>query len=211
MGGAGGAGAGGPAGFRTRVPVVVTTRTAPAVTADEWADRYRARWQAELDLRSVKGTPGLDVLRCQTPAMVRKEVWAPLRADHLIRTARAQVAESAGRHPRELSVAATVPALAAFAEVLDTAAGYAAFVRVVRYGSGGAPPGPGGTAGPETPTQTVPAAIRPARRRPKTTPRITLTLQEVPFGLRSLSPFNWATSLYPALTAFVNISIARVV
>jgi hypothetical protein len=43
----------------------------------------------------------------------------------------AQVAAAAGRAPRALSVAATVQALAAFAEVMDTADGYAAFVRVV--------------------------------------------------------------------------------
>ncbi len=76
-------------------------------------------------------TLGLDVLRCKAPAMVRKEVWAHVLAYNLIRTAMAQVAESAGRNPRELSVAGTVQALAAFAEVLGTAAGYAAFVRVV--------------------------------------------------------------------------------
>jgi hypothetical protein len=118
-------------GFRTRTLVVVSTLTDPAVPADELADLYRARWQAELDLRSVKVTLGMDVLRCRTPGVARKEVWAHLLAYNLIRTAMAQVAEAAGRRPRELSVAGTVQALAAFADVLDTAAGYAAFVRVV--------------------------------------------------------------------------------
>jgi hypothetical protein len=113
------------------VLVVATTLTDPAVTADELADLYRDRWQAELDLRRVKVTLGMDVLRCRTPAMVWKEVWAHLLAYTLIRTDMAQVAESAGLRPRELSVAGTVQALAALAEVLDTAAGYEAFVRVV--------------------------------------------------------------------------------
>lgn len=121
----------GQKGFRTRVLVVVTTLTDPAVTADELAELYRARWQAELDLRSVKVTLGMDVLRCRTPDMVRKEVWAHLLAYNLIRTAMAQVAVSAGRTPRALSVAGTVQALAALAAVLGTADGYAAFVRVV--------------------------------------------------------------------------------
>lgn len=121
----------GQRGFRTRVLVVATTLTDPTVSAADLADLYRARWQAELDLRSVKVTLGMDVLRCQTPTMVRKELWAHLLAYNLIRTAMAQVADSAGRHPRALSVAGTVQALAAFAEVVDTAAGYAAFVRVV--------------------------------------------------------------------------------
>jgi hypothetical protein len=121
----------GQRGFRTRVLVVATTLTAPSVSAADLAELYRARWQAELDLRSVKVTRGMDVLRCQSPEMVRKELWAHLLAYNRIRTAMAQVAESAGRHPRELSVAGTVQALAAFAKVLDTAAGYASFVRVV--------------------------------------------------------------------------------
>lgn len=121
----------GQRGFRTRVLVVATTLTDPSVSAADLAEWYRARWNAELDLRSVKGTLGMDVLRCRTPEMVRKELWAHLLAYNLIRTVMAQVADSAGRHPRELSVAGTVQALAAFAEVLGTVAGYESFVRVV--------------------------------------------------------------------------------
>jgi hypothetical protein len=56
---------------------------------------------------------------------------AHLVADNLIRTAMAQVARALERRPRELSVAGTAQSLAAFAEVLDTDAGYQAFVRVV--------------------------------------------------------------------------------
>jgi hypothetical protein len=118
-------------GFRTRALVVATTLTDPSIRSEDLAELYRARWQAELDLRSVKVTLGMDVLRCQSPEMVRKEVWAHLLAYNLIRTAMAQVASAAGRVPRELSVAGTVQALAAFAEVLDTAGGYESFARVV--------------------------------------------------------------------------------
>jgi hypothetical protein len=55
------------AGFRTKVVVVVTT----LLDADRYAPRdlaelYRARWHAELDLRSLKITLGMDVLRCKT-------------------------------------------------------------------------------------------------------------------------------------------------
>ncbi len=118
-------------GFRTRMLVLATTLTDPSIRAEDLAELYRARWQAELDLRSIKVTLGMDVLRCQSPEMVRKELWAYLLAYNLIRTAMAQVAVSSGRLPRELSVAGTVQALAAFAEVLDTASGYDSFVRVV--------------------------------------------------------------------------------
>jgi hypothetical protein len=118
-------------GFRTRVLVIATTLTDPSIRAEDLAELYRARWQAELDLRSVKVTLGMDVLRCRRPEMVRKKLWAHLLAYNLIRTAMAQVAVSSERLPRELSVAGTVQALCAFAEVLDTAAGYDSFVRVV--------------------------------------------------------------------------------
>jgi hypothetical protein len=118
-------------GFRTRALVVVTTLTDASVPAADLAGLYRQRWQAELDLRSVKVTLGMGVLRCQSPEMVRKELWAHLLAYNLIRTAMAQVAEPSGRMPRELSVAGALQALAAFAEVLDTAGGYESFVRVV--------------------------------------------------------------------------------
>ncbi len=119
-------------GFRTRTLVVATTLTDPSIRSEDLAELYRARWQAELDLRSVKVTLGMDVLRCQSPGMVRKEVWAHLLAYNLIRTAMAQVAVSSGRLPRQLSVAGAVQALAAFAAVLDTDGGYESFARVVR-------------------------------------------------------------------------------
>ncbi len=118
-------------GFRTRVLVLATTLTDPAIKATDLADLYRQRWQIEVDLRNIKVTLGMDVLRCKVPALVRKEVWAHLLAYNLIRTAMAQVAQASERRPRDLSVAGTVQALAAFAEVLDTDAGYQAFVCMV--------------------------------------------------------------------------------
>jgi hypothetical protein len=119
-------------GFRTQVLVVATTLTDPSIRATDLADLYRQRWAVEVDLRSVKVTLGMDVLRCKTPALVRKEVWAHLLAYNLIRTAMAQVASASDCQPRELSVAGTVQALAAFAAVLDTDTGYEAFGRVVQ-------------------------------------------------------------------------------
>jgi len=114
----------GQAGFRTRYLVVATTLTDPAVTAAEIGDLYRRRWHVELDLRSVKVTLGMDVLRCQSPGMVRKEVWAHLLAYNLLRTVLAQAAGVGGCEPRELSVAGVVQGLAAFAEALSMGTSY---------------------------------------------------------------------------------------
>ena len=41
----------------------------------------------------------MDVLRCQSPDMVRKEIWAHLLAYNLIRTVIAQAAAKHGKHP----------------------------------------------------------------------------------------------------------------
>jgi hypothetical protein len=106
-------------GFRTRRLVVVTTLLdADAYPACALAALYRARWHAELDLRSLKVTLGLDVLRCQSPAMVRKEFWAHLLAYNLIRAVMARAAQDLGCGPRELSFKGTLQAVQAFGERL---------------------------------------------------------------------------------------------
>ncbi len=111
-------------GFRTKALVVVTTlHDVEAYPAADLADLYRARWQAELDLRSLKIALGMDVLRCKSPAMVRKEVWAHLLAYNLIRTAMAQAAAELGAPPWELSFKGALQALWAFGERLLGASG----------------------------------------------------------------------------------------
>jgi Transposase DDE domain len=106
-------------GFRSRKLVVVTTLLdAVAYPARDLAALYRARWHAELDLRSLKVVLGLDVLRCKTPEMVRKEFWAHLLAYNLIRTVMARSAQDLGVTPRELSFTAALQAVRAFAERL---------------------------------------------------------------------------------------------
>jgi hypothetical protein len=106
-------------GFRTKVLVVVTTLLEPgAAPAADIAELYRARWQAELDLRSLKVTLDMDVLRCQSAAMVRKELWAHLLAYNLIRTQLAQAAQLHEVTPRELSFTGGLQAFQAFAEQL---------------------------------------------------------------------------------------------
>jgi Transposase DDE domain len=106
-------------GFRTRRLVVATTLLdADAYPSAALAALYRARWHAELDLRSLKGTLGLDVLRCQSPDMVRKEFWVRLLAYNLIRAVMARAAQDLGCPPRELSFAGAAQAVRAFGERL---------------------------------------------------------------------------------------------
>ncbi len=101
-------------GFRTESFVVVTTLLdAEEYTAEEVSELYRKRWLAELDIRVIKSTLGFDVLRCQTPEMVRKELWTALLAYNLIRQTMLQAAEGAGCSPRELSFTHALQTVAA--------------------------------------------------------------------------------------------------
>jgi hypothetical protein len=106
------------AGFRTRVLVVVTTLLDPEeAPRSDVAVLYRLRWLAELDLRALKQTLQMDVLRCKTPEMVRKEVWAHLLAYNLVRRVMARAAQEAKLLPVQLSFKAAVQAVNAFAGV----------------------------------------------------------------------------------------------
>ena len=101
-------------GFRTESFVVVTTLTDTAEYAkDDVAELYHRRWLAELDIRAIKITLGMDILRCQTPEMVRKEMWASLLAYNLIRQTLLQSAQMSGHSPRGLSFAAAMQSIAA--------------------------------------------------------------------------------------------------
>ena len=67
----------------------------PAVRSyakEDLASLYRQRWNAELDIRSVKQTLQMDILRCKSPDLVRKEIWTHVLAYNLIRTIIAQAA-----------------------------------------------------------------------------------------------------------------------
>ncbi len=111
-------------GFRTKVLEVVTTLLdAEAYPARDLAALYRARWHAELDLRTLKITLGMDVLRCKTAEMVRKEVWAHLLAYNLIRRLMAEAAGECGCTPRDLSFKGALQTLAEFADRLRHARG----------------------------------------------------------------------------------------
>jgi putative transposase len=93
-------------GFRTKQVTLVTTLTnAKRYSREELGALYRQRWHVELDLRSLKVTMHLEDLRGQTPAMVRKEIWAHLLAYNLIRRTMAAAAIKHECQPRSISFA----------------------------------------------------------------------------------------------------------
>jgi hypothetical protein len=69
---------------------------------------YAQRRSVELDLRNVRTTLGVEVLRCLTPRMVEQELWVHLLAYNRIRLLMAQAALDADLHPRQLSFNHTV-------------------------------------------------------------------------------------------------------
>jgi hypothetical protein len=60
----------------------------------------------------------MDVLRCKTPELVRKELWTHVLAYNLIRTIMAQAATKHGIEPRSISFKGTVQTLEAFQPVI---------------------------------------------------------------------------------------------
>jgi putative transposase len=101
-------------GFRTEVLVVVTTLTdGRRYTRDDLAELYHRRWLAELDIRAIKITMGMDLLRAKSPEMVRREIWTCLLAYNLVRQTLLASAQHADRSPRQLSFTAAMQKIAA--------------------------------------------------------------------------------------------------
>jgi hypothetical protein len=102
-------------GFRTRSVIVVTTLLDPEeFSVSDLATIYRERWHNELDLRAIKVTLQMDILRCKTPELVRKEIWTHILAYNLIRTIMAQAAVTHKIPPRSISFKGTLQTLEAF-------------------------------------------------------------------------------------------------
>ena len=102
---------------RVRNLVIVTTlvdgATYPAV---ELGSLFRQRWHAELDLRTLKTEMRMEMLRTQSPAMVRKEVAIHLLAYNLIRGIMAEAARVGEVKPRMLSFTGALHTVRSFEE-----------------------------------------------------------------------------------------------
>jgi hypothetical protein len=111
-------------GFRPKQLVVATTLLdAEAFTAKDIAELYFKRWNAELDIRSIKQTLKMEILRGKTPAMMQREIWSHLLAYNLIRQQMAQAALAKGLLPRQLSLASALALYNEFRPLLMFATG----------------------------------------------------------------------------------------
>jgi hypothetical protein len=109
-------------GLRTqRITLVTTLLDADLYPAAALIALYLRRWRIELCLRDVKTTLGLERLRCQSPAMVRKELLAGLIAHNLIRCVLAAAAQVHAAELERLSFKGAVDALRQYSAVIAQA------------------------------------------------------------------------------------------
>ena len=95
-------------GFRTgRVSLITTLLDTTIYSTLEIVRLYGQRWDVELDLRHLKTTLGMDVLRCKTPSMVRKEIYVYLLAYNLLRSLMWSAGTTYGTPPLRLSLQGT--------------------------------------------------------------------------------------------------------
>src|SRR5499425_808287 len=100
---------------------VITTILDASIDGGQIGDLYERRWEGEVDVRSIKSVMKMDVLRCKTPEMVRKEIWAHLLAYNLLRTVMAAAAAASGTEPRAVSFKGAKQAVTAFAPKIEAA------------------------------------------------------------------------------------------
>jgi hypothetical protein len=100
---------------------VVTTILDATIDGGQLGDLYERRWDGEIDIRSIKSVMQMEFLRCKTPEMVHKEIWAHLLAYNLLRTAMSVAADENGIEPRQVSFKGAKQAVTAFAPKIEAA------------------------------------------------------------------------------------------
>jgi hypothetical protein len=99
-------------GFRTqRFHIVTTLLDAGQYPAEELAELYFKRWDVELFFRDIKSTMGMDILRCKTPEMIRKEIMMYFIAYNCVRRLMYEAAEEADLEVRVVSFKGSLQAL----------------------------------------------------------------------------------------------------
>jgi hypothetical protein len=93
-------------GFRGQTIIVVTTLLdAKRYSAGQLTCLYGLRWQAaEVNLRHLKTTLAMEMLRAKKPEMVRKEIWSHFLAYTLLRSLLWQAAATSAHTPFQLSL-----------------------------------------------------------------------------------------------------------
>ncbi len=150
-------------GFRTsQVSLITTLLDSETYSTLDLVRLYGERWDVELDLKHLKTTLGMDVLRGRTPAMVRQELYVYMLAYNLLRTLMWEASRTYGVPPLRLSLQGTRHHLDNFIPELLAASGkkrhkvYLTLLKIIVHKSV-----------PERPGRSEP---RVRKRRPKTYP-----------------------------------------
>jgi len=102
-------------GFRTQQVSLITTlldsKTYPAL---ELVRLYGKRWHVELNLKHLKTTLGMDILRGKSPQMIRKEIYVFLLAYNLLRSLMWSSGTTCGIPPLRLSIHRNSPSFSSF-------------------------------------------------------------------------------------------------
>lgn len=108
-------------GFRVVEYYIISTLLEEAVyTANEIADLYFRRWDVELFFRDLKTTMGMNILRCQTPEMIRKEIQMHFIAYNCIRCLMNEAAEQAHIPVRQISFKGALQAIRNWEPLLNS-------------------------------------------------------------------------------------------
>jgi hypothetical protein len=110
------------AGFRSRSVTLVTTLLDPELyPAEQLALLYARRWQIELWFRDLKTSMGMNVLRCQSPKMIHKELEMFFIAYNLVRCLMIQASRDYQVDLHRLSFQGTVDSTRQFSAALAQA------------------------------------------------------------------------------------------
>ena len=153
-------------GFRTqRVSLITTLLDTVTYSTLDIVKLYGKRWDVELDLRHLKTTLGMDVLRCKTPSMVRKEIYVYLLAYNLLRSLMWQAGITYNTPPNRLSLQGTRHHLINFLPKFEVADSkkrlrlYRTLLKIIVH--------------KEVPDRPARSEPRVTKRRPKAYPRLT--------------------------------------
>jgi Transposase DDE domain len=165
-------------GFRTQTVSLITTLLEQNIYPTLKIVRlYYQRWQVELDLKHLKTTLDMDVLRCKTPSMVRKEIHVYLLAYNLLRSLMWSAGTTYNTPPLRLSLQGTRHHLINFFPKLEAASSqkrlrlYRTLLKIIVH-----------KIVPERPARNEPRVIK---RRPKAYPRLTKPRHELRKQLQS--------------------------
>jgi len=109
-------------GFRVKQVYLMTSLlNHKEYSVAEIAELYGWRWNAEVDLRSLKIGLKMDVLRCKTPEMVEKEAWMHVLTYNMIRVVMAEAGHLHRVKVRQLSFQECVQLFGSFRQLCSIA------------------------------------------------------------------------------------------